>query len=228
MGPKNTWTGFHADVFGSFSWSTNICGQKKWLILQPNEEQKLKDNLGNLPFNISEEILDDSSVKYFTVYQNPGEALFVPSRYFHQVWNLQDTISINHNWLNACNILTIYRNMKRNLDEVEKEIQDCQEMENFSAHCQIMLKSVFGMSFHDFIELLRHIADKRLKRMSKEKLENADFENFIFGPNHVMFDLSHILNTLEKMHEENRVLLSTLELSPLLENCIKNIKDTIT
>ena len=228
MGPKNTWTGFHSDVFGSYSWSTNICGQKKWVLLPPGEEQKLKDSLGNLPFSISEEILDNSSVKYFKLIQNAGEALFVPSGFFHQVWNLQDTISINHNWLNGCNISTIYRNMKRNLDEVLIEIQDCQDMDDFPSHCQLMLKSMFGMNFQDFLELLCHIANKRLKRMSGVDLESTDFENFVFGANHVMFDLSHILEVLERMQEENATLLITLNLSLLLENCIENIKSTIT
>uniref|UniRef100_A0A182QKI5 Jumonji domain-containing protein 4 n=1 Tax=Anopheles farauti TaxID=69004 RepID=A0A182QKI5_9DIPT len=27
IGPKGTWTAFHADVFGSYSWSVNIFGQ---------------------------------------------------------------------------------------------------------------------------------------------------------------------------------------------------------
>ena len=28
-------TGFHADVFRSYSWSANICGEKKWIIFPP-------------------------------------------------------------------------------------------------------------------------------------------------------------------------------------------------
>jgi hypothetical protein len=36
--------------------------------------------------------------------QEPGEIIFVPSGWHHQVYNLEDTISINHNWLNAYNL----------------------------------------------------------------------------------------------------------------------------
>ena len=30
--------------------------------------------------------------------------MFVPSGWYHEVYNMQDTISINHNWLNCCNL----------------------------------------------------------------------------------------------------------------------------
>ena len=38
MGPKGTWTPFHADVFRSFSWSANICGRKRWIFFPPGEQ----------------------------------------------------------------------------------------------------------------------------------------------------------------------------------------------
>eukprot|EP01012_Entosiphon_sulcatum_P022644 TRINITY_DN2761_c0_g1_i1.p1 TRINITY_DN2761_c0_g1~~TRINITY_DN2761_c0_g1_i1.p1 ORF type:complete len:226 (-),score=16.76 TRINITY_DN2761_c0_g1_i1:486-1142(-) len=37
MGPKGTWTPFHCDVFGSFSWSANIVGRKRWVFYHPEE-----------------------------------------------------------------------------------------------------------------------------------------------------------------------------------------------
>ena len=32
------------------------------------------------------------------VVQEAGETIFVPSGWYHQVTNLVDTVSINHNW----------------------------------------------------------------------------------------------------------------------------------
>lgn len=43
--------------------------------------------------------------KAIEVIQGAGEALFVPSGWTHSVENLEDTISINHNWLNGFNVL---------------------------------------------------------------------------------------------------------------------------
>ena len=49
-------------------------------------------------------VLDISDVKEelpcFEIIQKSNEALFVPSGWIHQVENLEDTISVNHNWIN--------------------------------------------------------------------------------------------------------------------------------
>lgn len=93
-------TPFHADVFTSFSWSVNICGEKRWILLEPGEENKLKDKLGNLPYDIS--FLEDANnndnnnnydgIKYQIIIQKAGEAVFVPSGWYHQVRNLVSKI----------------------------------------------------------------------------------------------------------------------------------------
>ncbi|KAH1246207.1 JmjC domain-containing protein 4 [Glycine max] len=36
--------------------------------------------------------------------EDAGEIIFVPSGWYHQFHNLEDTISINHNWFNAYNL----------------------------------------------------------------------------------------------------------------------------
>ena len=37
VGPEKSWTPFHSDVFGSFSWSANIVGTKRWIFVHPGE-----------------------------------------------------------------------------------------------------------------------------------------------------------------------------------------------
>ena len=98
IGPKTSWTPLHSDVFGSFSWSANIAGKKKWIFLIPGEEDKLRDSLGNLSFDINLENMENHNA--IEIIQESGEIVFVPSGWFHQVHNLEDTISINHNWFN--------------------------------------------------------------------------------------------------------------------------------
>uniref|UniRef100_A0A1B0DNP0 Jumonji domain-containing protein 4 n=1 Tax=Phlebotomus papatasi TaxID=29031 RepID=A0A1B0DNP0_PHLPP len=184
MGPKGTWT----------SWSTNIVGQKKWIFLTPGEEKKLEDKLGNLPFSITEEELNEKDAKFFVIVQNPGEAIFVPSGWFHQVFNLKDTISINHNWFNGTQINCIWNALENNLSQVEKEIDDCRDMENFNEHCQVLLKASFGMNFQDFLQLLQKIVEKTLNK-------TRSFEGFTYGDNHLRFDLDSVNNVLETMEK---------------------------
>jgi hypothetical protein len=190
----NCRTPFHFDVFGSYSWSANICGRKQWFLLPPGEEVLLKDELGKLPFQITRDLLETKKAKFFEIFQETGETIFVPSRWHHQVMNVEDTVSINHNWFNGCNIDVIARNLLKHLTDVENEIQDCRDMENYEDHCQLMLKCWFGMNLEGFLDILEHIVDKRLSIFS---LCN-DFEQ---GRQHKKFDIIKVREVLEFMDD---------------------------
>ena len=47
---QGSWTPFHTDVFGSYSWSSNIVGRKRWIFLPPGEERKLTNRWFNDSF----------------------------------------------------------------------------------------------------------------------------------------------------------------------------------
>ncbi|XP_055916738.1 2-oxoglutarate and iron-dependent oxygenase JMJD4 homolog [Eupeodes corollae] len=210
MGPRDSWTPFHADVFGSYSWSTNIAGRKKWLLLPPQEEQKLTDSLGNLPFRITEDQLNEKNVKFFTIIQTENESIFVPSGWYHQVWNLTDTISINHNWFNACNAPTIWRNLAQCMQRVIHEIEDCRQMDNFEEHCQTMLRASFGINYSDFLNILEHIIAKRLHQSyhnhNNNNIEkNILFDTFTLSDFHVRYDLAVIADVLEAIKNDDVV-----------------------
>lgn len=186
-------TPFHADVFCSFSWSVNVCGRKKWFLFPPGEELYFKDSLGNLPYDITKENL--TLGKYFEVIQGPGEAIFVPSGWHHQVWNLDNAISINHNWINGCNIKIMYDSLQSNLKSIEEEIEDCKSMENFEEHCQLMLNALFGMDFYKFYDFLKYIALNRIS-MIEANAEKILFHGHEIGENHIKFDLKSVRNVL--------------------------------
>ncbi|CAH4006589.1 unnamed protein product [Pieris brassicae] len=122
IGPKDSWTPLHADVYTSYSWSVNIVGKKKWVLFPPGEEDKLRDSLGNLPILFNKENYEN--IRYLEVIQERGDAIFVPTGWHHQVLNLYDTISINHNFINSCNIEKVWNALQKNLSDVEKEIEE--------------------------------------------------------------------------------------------------------
>lgn len=37
VGPAGTFTPFHRDVFGSYSWSANVLGRKRWWLVKPRD-----------------------------------------------------------------------------------------------------------------------------------------------------------------------------------------------
>lgn len=161
--------------------------------MYPGEENKLKDNLGNLPYNLDGISLQHC--KYFEIIQNTNEAIFIPSRWYHQVWNMKDTISINHNWINGCNIKSVWKSLENNLASVEKEIEDCRDMEDFEEHCQVMLRASFGLDFLKFYEFLKYITLKRIYYFEKD-IKIVSFGKYELEKNHAIFDLEAIKNTL--------------------------------
>lgn len=198
MGPKGTWTPFHSDVFSSFSWSTNIVGVKRWFFYPPGEELKLHDAFGNLPFKVDEATIEQSRAACIEIIQNAGETVFVPSGWHHQVMNLEDTISVNHNWFNGCNVRAIQSELRRTYDNVLKEIDDCRDMEDFENHCQLMLRSVFGLDFKSFLEILTCIAENRMNMLNGDDVDES-LNGPKLGKSHILFDLRAIYSALNDL-----------------------------
>lgn len=217
-------TPFHADVFSSYSWSVNVFGKKRWIFLPPGVENILRDSYDNLPYNLEGEELPSDHIE---VIQETGDAIFVPSGWHHQVWNLDDTVSVNHNWVNGCNIHIMYDAMAAHLSDVRKEISDCADMPDFDEHCQIMLNASFGIDYPKFYNFLKYIALSRINMLTTK--DYTLFHGHVIGKNHIFFDLSAITNVLKKFSDSNEVLtvLKNVEIGPigLLDSISKAIKD---
>lgn len=191
-------------MFSSFSWSTNIFGTKKWILIYPGEEKKLLDNFNNLPFNITEEILMEKDCTYVCLIQNAGDTIFVPTGWYHQVQNIDHTISINHNFFNGCNITHVWSALMDSYQQVLKEIDDCRDMDNFEEHCQIMLKALHGMNFEDFLHILKVVVDNRVESLRSEK--RLLINEFVLGKNLCIFDLKSCRSILDKVELGLKVL----------------------
>lgn len=163
------------------------------------------------------------------VFQEAGEAIFVPSGWYHQVYNLADTISINHNWINGCNILKMWISLEDHLEKIKKEIEDCKDMDDFIEHCQVMLQASYGMNFIGFYNLLHFIAFRRIKLM-KENVEIDLPNNRKLGKVHAVFDLNSVQNVLKLItnHSDFNTLsqFDDLETHPTV--LLKNINDILS
>lgn len=123
----------------SYSISTSIVGRKRWTLFPPECSPDLQ------PFIRDAEYTDSrvdvrlwtrstwetfQSLGAFEVVQEPGETIFIPSGWYHQVENLSSpvTLSLNHNWANAHNLPTMYNAMHQERDAVEVALGDVHEM----------------------------------------------------------------------------------------------------
>ncbi|CAA7034985.1 unnamed protein product [Microthlaspi erraticum] len=157
MGGKGSWTPLHADVFRSYSWSANVCGRKRWLLLPPPQSHLVYDRyMKNCIYNIFEEVNETKfpgfkETTWLECIQEPGDVIFVPSGWHHQVHNLEDTVSINHNWLNAYNLSCVWDLLWRDYKDTEESIEDIRDIsDDFEDLCQRNLAANTGMNLNDF------------------------------------------------------------------------------
>jgi hypothetical protein len=82
---------------------------------------------------------------------------------------------------------------------------------------QVMLKSAHGMNIAEFIEIVVHIAEKRILNGSENKI----FDIFTLGNEHVTFDIQITKKVLEKLSKEPL----EKELKLIIENCLNKIEN---
>ncbi|CAI5444082.1 unnamed protein product [Caenorhabditis angaria] len=150
-GASGSWTKFHSDVVSSHSWSANICGRKLWIMVPPGKEHLFA---GLEDIREKSEIFEENGV--FEFVQEAGEIVFVPSNWYHQVHNLTETISINHNWINSTNLHLVFDFIKNRNSDVLRELKDCEDLYD-------------RKEFEDQIELVL-FADARLNKARFSKL----------------------------------------------------------
>ncbi|KAI9223922.1 hypothetical protein BC828DRAFT_374808 [Blastocladiella britannica] len=162
MGRAGTWTPFHADVMRSYSWSANVCGRKRWLLFPPGQEHLFTDQHGNVVYSVDH--VDAAKYPRFheaisiEVIQEPGQVLFVPSGWFHQVWNLEDTISINHNWCNQLNFDFVARSITDQLASIQADLSHLRPLgteTEWHEHCQRMLSALAGIDTNGVRQWIR-------------------------------------------------------------------------
>ncbi|TBU35958.1 Clavaminate synthase-like protein [Dichomitus squalens] len=136
VGASGTFTPLHRDVYTSYSWSTNVCGWKRWWLFPADQTPLLFRKGGEEHMETAYDVRDVDLALYplfeqarpIVIEQGPGETIFVPSGWYHQVENLTACISINHNWCNSVNLPSLYDSMCAKVTEVEHALEDVKEL----------------------------------------------------------------------------------------------------
>eukprot|EP00158_Paraphelidium_tribonemae_P009892 Partr_v1_DN28990_c1_g1_i4_m25638 putative Jumonji domain containing len=166
LGKDGSFTGLHADVFRSYSWSTNICGVKEWTFYRPADAFRLHDKFNNCISDISAHV-DSMQFPHFdnlepalVLLQHPGETIFVPSGWFHQVRNIGVTLSVNHNFVNAFNIVRVceyyvrcWNEVTASIDHLKREMSSAE----FYETCQLMQRQHYGMDMKQLSDFLSFV-----------------------------------------------------------------------
>lgn len=124
-GPAGSRTGWHSDVLNSFSWSYNVYGSKEWTFEIPRTNRRLN------------------------IVQKAGECIFVPAAWKHQVVNLEETLSINRNWLTAANLDLSWNCLTAEIRSIENELASWGSDYDWEAR-ESMLRGCVGLDVTAF------------------------------------------------------------------------------
>ncbi|KAK8948395.1 F-box protein [Platanthera zijinensis] len=204
IGVKGTWTPLHADVFRSYSWSGNVCGKKLWLFLPPSQCHLIFDRYQkSLVYDVHGDICEKkfpgfNKAIWWECTQEQNEIIFVPSGWYHQVHNLEDTISINHNWFNGHNLSWVWNLLVKDYNEAKEYIEDIRDIcDDFESICQRNLAANTGMNFYDFFAFLTRFA---LASMSLLRdLKDEDFSQSRSISRHVINNMRAIHSVASSM-----------------------------
>ena len=176
LGAAKTYTPFHTDVFGSYSWSLNLSGMKEWWFV-PAEDMHLlgkepplhwmkpfreaKDN-ESVPYEVMTLTYEGKAIRVVRFYQKPGDLVFVPSGWGHQVWNLTPCLSVNHNWCNAYNIVRMTELLAGEAGYLDRQLLDVKELleeqekekGGYAGHCEWLLHNAANWNVSAWLRLL--------------------------------------------------------------------------
>ncbi|WOK92577.1 jmjC domain-containing protein 4 isoform X1 [Canna indica] len=225
MGPKGTWTPLHADVFRSYSWSANVCGRKLWLFLPPSLchlvfDRHFRSSVYNIYDDVSEtQFPGFKKTIWLECTQEQNEIIFVPSGWYHQVHNLEDTISINHNWFNAYNLSWVWNLLLRDYTVAKEYIEDIRNIcDDFEGLCQRNLAANTGMNFYDFIIFITRFTLSSIIQLFHLIHEDGSINSSLTRSNHFITNLTSIRSVASKMKSAEAFAEENLNSSCSVEN----------
>jgi len=179
IGTEGTFTPIHHDVLKSFSWSANVCGEKLWILFPPGEEEKLHEGSQPLPsvFSCSKISSDlQSSVAKvegaLICVQEANSAIFVPSGWHHEVLNLTDCLSINHNWLNLhCNAQYGFDHLIRQHESLVSGLPDPEDKDDIVLH-ENLLEQQCQMTLGEMERFVKWALSNEVQLARKNNLQS--------------------------------------------------------
>lgn len=163
-----------------------IRGTKEWQLIPCEYVHCLKNAIGGVPKSIESSDTEFPKLHIarenaITVTQYPGETIFVPSGWYHQVANhgfvppfridKSPTLSLNHNWFNASCLERMYSSLceQHTLSaEAIADLQDQVEEREFEELVQGLLKANHGLNWAEWWGLIEWNVETRNSDAWKE------------------------------------------------------------
>jgi glycosyltransferase involved in cell wall biosynthesis len=127
MGPRNAQIGLHYDFLESHAYLAQILGKKRCVLFSPADSEALYGGKVNV---------DTPDFERFPLLQNatayectlqPGELLFIPSRWWHHAVCLENSITVNYNFFNRANMSGYLAHLLRDLPALVEGLSELPE-----------------------------------------------------------------------------------------------------
>jgi histone arginine demethylase JMJD6 len=103
IGPKGSGSELHLDVVNSSAWNAVFTGKKIWHFFHPDDIKYLYDlKVDTFNADLSKYPLY-TKAKPLVCVQNPGDIVYTPGGWPHQVINIESCISLTENFINQSN-----------------------------------------------------------------------------------------------------------------------------
>jgi histone arginine demethylase JMJD6 len=99
IGPRGAITPLHLDIWETHAWLAQLAGRKRWILFSPDQRKLLYE------YTVQPQRPDCERFPLFRASKpvectiGPGDLIFVPSGWSHEVISLDVTISITHNYM---------------------------------------------------------------------------------------------------------------------------------
>ncbi len=94
IGPKKSFSKLHLDIYLTSAWNILFEGTKLWLFFPPDSKKSISEFKFDARFS-DYEFPDEPGLEGYYTLQEPGDIVFTPGRWYHQVYNLDHTAGIN-------------------------------------------------------------------------------------------------------------------------------------
>jgi histone arginine demethylase JMJD6 len=99
IGPRGAVTPLHLDIWGTHAWLGQLVGRKRWILFPPDQRELLYDCAVSVLNPDLERFPRFAQTAPVECTIGPGDLVFVPGGWAHEVVSLEASISISHNYM---------------------------------------------------------------------------------------------------------------------------------
>jgi len=122
IGPAGSLTPLHCDIWYTDAWLAQIEGRKQFRFWTPEDSQYVQkgDQFVDLTEPDMEQFPDCLKPTPLSHTLEPGQVIFIPSKWAHEVKSLDDTLSVTTNFLPKCQLPVVSKSYMQWFSKQEK------------------------------------------------------------------------------------------------------------